>query len=98
MNAGIADLIRNLDGKNWGEVEDAREVLVPLGRDIFPAAMEIFSELRGYKARVALVYTAIKFALVEPDAVNLALAALQDKSGAVRYRACMLLAVAGRDD
>ncbi|MGI9390371.1 MAG: hypothetical protein ACR2O1_09970 [Boseongicola sp.] len=98
MNADIADLIRALDCKNWGEVEDAREALVQLGRDIFPVALEVFPELRGYKARVALVYTAVKFALVEPDAVRLAITALRDKSGAVRYRACMLLAVAGRNN
>lgn len=98
MNAGTSDLIRKLDCKNWGEVEDAREALIPVGRDIFPAALKVFPELRGFKARKALVYTAMKFALVENDAVNLALAALQDKSVAVRYQACMLLAVAGRKD
>ncbi len=98
MIADVADLIRKLDCKNWGEVETAREALIPLGRDIFPVALEILPELRGFRARNALVYTAIKFALVENDAVKLALTALQDKSGAVRYRACMLLAVAGRSD
>ena len=98
MNVPTADLISKLDCKNWGDVEDAREALIPLGRDIFPVALEIFPELRGYKARKSLVYTAMKFALIEPDAVKLALDALQDKSGAVRYQACMLLAVAGRYD
>jgi HEAT repeat protein len=98
MNLEVANLIRRLDAKNWGEVEDVREELVLLGRNIFPVALEIFPELRGYKARNALVYTATKFALVETDAVKLALTALQDKSAAVRYQACMLLAVAGRYD
>ncbi len=98
---GAADIeaaLLALDAKTWGEVETAREALLPLGRTIFPAALQVYPRLRGFKARMALVYTAMKFALVEPDAVTLALTALDDRSAPVRYRACMLLAVAGRDD
>lgn len=98
---GAADIeaaLLALDAKTWGEVETAREALLPLGRAIFPAALQVYPRLRGFKARTALVYTAMKFALVEPAAVTLALAALEDRSAAVRYRACMLLAVAGRKD
>ena len=79
-------------------MENTRKALIPLGRDIFPAALDIFPELRGYKARKALVYTARNFSLIENDSVNFALAVLWGQSGAVRYQACMLLAFAGRKD
>lgn len=98
---GAADIeaaLLALDAKTWGEVESAREALLPLGRAIFHTALHVYPRLRGFKARTALVYTAMKFALVEPDAVTLALTALDDRSAPVRYRACMLLAVAGRRD
>ncbi|MHA3980042.1 HEAT repeat domain-containing protein [Halovulum sp. GXIMD14794] len=98
---GAADIeaaLLALDAKTWGDVETAREALLPLGPAIFPAALQVYPRLRGFKARTALVYTAMKFAQVEPDAVTLALSALEDRSAPVRYRACMLLSVAGRRD
>ena len=99
MTAKIEAAILALDGhKNWGEVEDAREKLVPLGRKIFPFALSAYPTLRSYMARTSLVYTAMKFALVEDDAVTLALMALEDRSARVIYYACMLLAVAGRHE
>ena len=99
MSDAVLTAIYALDGqKNWGAVEDAREKLVPLGRRIFPQALEAYPKLRSYMARTGLVYTSIKFALVEEDAVRLALMALGDRSAGVTYYACMLLAVAGKDE
>ena len=93
----IATALFALDRKTWGDVEDAREALLAYGPDIFPTASEVYPLLRGYRARVALVYTVMKFALVEPEAVRLAVTALDDKSYHVIHQACMLLAVAGQD-
>lgn len=99
MNDAVKTAIDALDGhKNWGETEDARERLVPLGRRIFPYAIEAYPKLKSYMARTSLVYTAMKFALVEEDAVTLALMALGDRSARVIYYACMLLSVAGRPE
>ena len=99
MSNAVLAAIHALDGhKNWGEVEDARERLVPLGRQIFPHATEAYPLLKSYMARTSLVYTAMKFALVEDDAVELALMALGYRSARVVYYACMLLAVAGRTE
>lgn len=96
--SALEDALRALDQKTWGAVEDAREALVVYGQGIFPMALDVYPQLRGYRARAALVYTAIKYAMVEPDAVTLADRALEDKSHHVIYRACMLLAVAGQDE
>ena len=99
MNDDVRAAIIALDGKKtWGAAEDAREALLPFGRAIFPAALELYPRLRGHRARVSLVYTAMKFALVEEDAVRLGLAALRDRSARVVHFACMLLAVSGRND
>ena len=99
MSNEVRAAILALDGKSaWGEVETAREALVPLGRNIFPIALELFPTLRSYKARTSLVYTAVKFALVEEDAVRLGVLALEDRSSIVIHRACMLLAVSRQRD
>lgn len=94
----VAAALRSLDQKTWGAVENAGDIARTFGRDIFPEALEVYAELRGFRGRAMLIYLATKFARVEPDAVNLAVAALQDRSQLVLQEACKLLAVAGQDD
>ena len=90
----IRTLITQLDAPNWGEVEDVRERLVPLGDAVLTHFVTAYPTLRTWKARVAVVYTAVKFARRSALAQQLGRMALTDKSTHVRYRACMLVAYA----
>ena len=97
-NTEIADIIKSLDQDSWGKAEDAREKLVPLGSAVLPLFLQYYPKLQKFRGRTCLVYTAIKFARVSDLAVDLGIMALNDKSGQVRYRACMLLAFSLRQD
>ena len=95
----VAALLMALDRPDGGGMEDVREAtIVPLGRAIFPAALEVYPGMRHWMGRTGLVYTAMKFAMVDPDARRLGVMALGDRSKHVRYRAAMLLAVSGAPD
>ncbi len=74
------------------EVETRREALVPLGAAMLDVAEPAYHRLSQWRARNALVYTAIKFARRYPAARQLGAKALSDKSDAVRSTACALLA------
>lgn len=67
----------------------------PLGPEKFlPAFLEAFPRLRKATSRVFVVFSSIRYAASHPEAFQLGLAALKDKATLVRYRGCMLLAVA----
>ncbi len=89
----IVRLIEATDEKNFTPSEDAREELVKYGPDVLPYFLEHYPRLRTWRGRTALVYTAMKFSRVSPMARELGRMALADRSGQVRYFACMLLAV-----
>ena len=98
MADDIPALIAALDGKTYGEVEDARERLVPLGPAILPHVADGFPRLRTWRGRLALVHTTMKFARRFDVAVELALTALLDKSVRVRSVACAMLAFSLRPE
>ncbi|MXQ06744.1 hypothetical protein GQ651_02680 [Alphaproteobacteria bacterium GH1-50] len=98
MSERVRATLRALDKPTWAEIEPVQEEVYALGDRIFPDALDIYSELRGWRARAALVFAAMSFAKSHPDAVTLAVAALQDKSAHVRAHACMLLSLSGRKD
>ena len=54
--------------------------------------MAQYFKAKKWRDRDALVYSAIRRAKESDDAVNLGLAALQDRAARVRYHACLLLA------
>ncbi len=98
MSADLDALVRAVDQKRLSAAEDAREQLVPHGSAILGPALDAYPELRNANGRMALVYTAMKFARHHDRAVELGRRALADRAYVVRYYACMLLAYSGRPD
>jgi hypothetical protein len=85
-----------LDGRGSDAEFDAARRLAALG-DRFPALLrEKYKGSRNLGERASCVYHATKFAKVNAAAYQLGIEALHDKSKVVRYRACLLLAVAQR--
>ena len=78
--------------------EASWQVLRALGADVAPYLLEAYPTARRWQGRTAIVFHAIRFARSSEAAYELGLRALGDKSYMVRYRACMVLAYALRED
>jgi len=92
----IEQALAALDGRGSDAEFDAVSRLATLG-DRFPALLlEKYKRSRKLGQRASCVYHATKYAKVNAAAYQLGLEALRDKSKVVRYRACLLLAVAQR--
>lgn len=61
-----------------------------------PAALflETYLLARNWQARASCIYYSFQNARTDPAALDLGIRALNDRSWVVRYRACMLLAIA----
>jgi len=98
-NCGIESLIDRLDGSgsedNWAAAQELRS---ELGESLPDRLLLRYPTTKRWAARTALVYHCIRYASTSTAATDLALLALADKSRAVRYRACMLLACSQRRD
>ncbi len=95
----IHRLLEELDGSGSGrEWSAAEELRAGLGARLPRYLLERYRSERKANARSSCVYHAIRYARDSQDAVNLGLEAVRDRSGIVRYRACMLLAYALRKD
>lgn len=75
-----------------GDTETNRERLVVHGERALPAMCECLTDLRTWRARQAVVYTAIKFARRSDLAKRIGFIGLEDKSKRVRQTACALAA------
>jgi len=90
----IRAIIAGFDTARGSKLEDLREQLLPFGRDIVPHLAWGMETLRRQESRDSLLYTATKFARVEPEVVGFAVRSLNDRGTWVRHRAAMLLAFA----
>lgn len=66
--------------------------------DVPAALLAHYRTARGWRVRLSCVFFSLSYATSSDTAVSLALSALRDRSRHVRYRACMLLAYAQRED
>ena len=96
--AHIRALVARLDTANPSDEEAAWSELRSLGERVVPYLADHFPRARRWQQRVSLVFHSIRFARTSDAAYRLGLAALDDRSTLVRYRACGLLAYAQRPD
>lgn len=94
----IRSKVASLDVTDWKANEAIWPQLAPLGIAVVPYLREAYPTIKKWQGRKVLVHHAVKFARESEDAFQLGLAALGDRSIAVVYSACMLLAYALRDD
>ncbi len=90
----IASKLSCLDGRGSDREYDAVKSLSSLGERFSELLLEKYRCSRKWGERSSCVYHAIKLAISDEAAYQLGMEALRDKSKHVRYRACMLLAVA----
>lgn len=86
----VPDILARLDAEQGSEA--VREELVPHGLDALASMAETLPTMRSWKARNAVVYTAIKFARKSDLSLETGRLGLQDKSKRVRQTACALAA------
>jgi len=94
----IEQAVACLDQKSSSAIERAWVQLRPLGFGVVPYLRASYPQFKHAEGRTALVYHATRYARIGEDAVALGIAALEDRSRQVRYRACGLLAYALRKD
>jgi hypothetical protein len=84
--------------KGGPEADAAGAALTRHGPRSVPFLVEAYGRSRSWKARSALLFYVIPFARESEPAFELGLRAIHDRSYAVRYRACMILAYSLRRD
>lgn len=92
-----AELIK-LDGRGSDDEYEAVKLLSKLG-DRFPEILlQKYRSSKKWGERASCVYHSIKYAKESDSSFQLGIEATRDKSKNVRYRACMLLAIAQKDE
>ena len=86
-----------LDGRGSVAEYGAIELLSTLDVELPDLLYEKYKQSKKWGERISCVYHSIKFAKSSESAYLLGIEALGDKSKKVRYRACMLLAVAQKE-
>ncbi|MFQ6130472.1 MAG: hypothetical protein ACE5R4_00400 [Armatimonadota bacterium] len=94
----IVALCQALDTARTSDQNAAWEQLQPLGKGVVPYLAEAYHKLRKWQGRLACVYHLMAYGRSHEEAFQVGIAALADKATLVRYRACMLLAYAQRED
>ena len=90
--------VARLDTTSWSDAEEAWNALRPLGVAVTPYLREEYPKFRKWQGRVSLLFHSIRFGRVSEDAFQLGLAALEDRSTLVRYRACGVVAYSLREE
>jgi hypothetical protein len=97
--AKVESLLNELDGSGsdaeWVAAQQLRDML---NGDLPKYLIEKYKTQRSWRPRSSYVYHSVRYARESDSAVELGKQALTDKSGVVRYRACMLLAYSLRQD
>lgn len=91
-NNEFEELLNALDGSGSDSEFNAINKLRELGDKLPRLLLGKYESARKCQVRSSCVYHATRYASSSRDAVKLGVLALSDKSHAVRYRACMLLA------
>lgn len=95
----IDQLIDRLDGSGSADSWDAaRQLHVELGADLPRYLLARYQTNKRWGARSSYLYHSVRYASTSAAAIELALCGVLDRSKAVRYRACMLLACSRRKD
>jgi hypothetical protein len=94
----IQELLSKLDGSGSDSEWAAAKELQVLGEELPRYLLDKFRNSRQWKHRCSCVYHAVRYARSNEDAVLVGREAIRDKSKMVRYRGCMLLAYAQRED
>lgn len=94
----IKALVGQLDTSDRAAEESAWSQLRPLGSAVVPHLAEFYPRAKKLEGRRAIVFHAIKYARVSEAAFQLGIAALNDRSSIVRYRACCVLAYSLRPE
>ena len=90
-NEGVHEYLAYLDGRSPAGMQEGIEQLEALGVDIPSLMMKRYKISRRWADRASCVSHCIKYAGTHEDAYQIGIVALQDKSRAVRHKACMLL-------
>jgi hypothetical protein len=88
----IREFVFRMDSADVHLLEDSWSELRGLKVQVCPYFLESFPLFRKWQGRVALVFHATSYARESKEAFRLGLLAIQDRSTAVRYRGCGLLA------
>ncbi len=88
----VSEAVARLDTAASEQQDLAWAKLRPLGFGVVRFMRQAFPHFRTWQGRTALVYYATRYARIADEAVELGLAATEDRSYMVRYRACGLLA------
>ena len=97
MSLGFREIqgyLETLDGRGSDEEFAAVDALSELGMGFPALLLERYRQATKWGERASCVYHATKYAKNSAHAFQLGVVALGDRSSRVRYRACMLLAVA----
>lgn len=92
MKNEISILLSKLDGSGSDAEYKAINELKNLGDQLPSLLLEKYKQSKKWGERASCLYHSIRYAKTVDDALKLGIVALNDKSKAVRYRACMLLA------
>ena len=97
MNEHTAALMAKLDGRGSDDEWTAvRTLRLELGAGFAGELLAAYKTAKSWRHRTSYVYHAMSVCTESNDAIALGELALFDKSKVVRYRACMLLAIAQR--
>ena len=94
----IQRLVARVASDSALESEEAWERLRFARDRVLPFALQQYRETTSWRGRLNLLFHCIGSARTNESAVALGIAALSDRSRPVRYRACMLLAVAQEEE
>jgi len=97
-NEGVHEHLAYLDGRSSEDMHEAIATLEALGVDIPGLMMKKYRISRRWADRASCVYHCIKYARTHEDAYQVGITALQDKSRAVRHKACLLLSAAQKKE
>ena len=94
----IEQHLSKLDGRGSDSEFAAVEALAKLGETFPELLLDKYRSARKWGDRASCVYHATKYAKFNEAAYKIGVKALRDRSKVVRYRACLLLAVAQRTE
>ena len=97
-NEGVHEHLAYLDGRSSEDMHEAIATLEALGVDIPGLMIKKYKISRRWADRASCVYHCIKYARTHEDAYQVGITALQDKSRAVRHKACLLLSAAQKKE
>lgn len=94
----IEEYLKQLDGRGSDNEFSAVKELSCLGMEFPKLLLEKYRRSNKWGERASCLYHASKYAVSSPHAFELGIEALGDKSKVVRYRACLLLAIAQKTE